>query len=810
MQTEGKGVLGASLKRRSFLKASAAAVAAGAALQTPGMLTKAYADEHEEAARPEEIITPGTCRGGCGAGCQMNVHVRDGKIVKTSRRQQTDKNVTRVCNKGVTHALRVYGEDRIKYPMKRIGERGEGKWEQISWDEAIDTIVSKWKEVAEKHGPAANAFLAGSGNISPDSHHGKRLRAAMGATMLDAAQDRVFYAAMPPIVGNAKGQGGCGRWDYFNAKHLILWGYNPAESDSQNFHWILQAQTDHGADVINIDPNYTTSVSKADRWVPIRPSTDGALALGVANVLVEEGLVDEEFVRSKTCGPLLVKDSDGKYLRLSDLGRAQAGTPEDKPVAAGEDGTIDTLDNLAAPALQGTREVEGHAVKTAYELLLERVSEWTLEKTSELCDVPVDTIVELAHIMVGGPVSMNIGLGLDHVTNGMGTFNAIMALCMLAGQFCKLGNTGKGFFRGEIAAGWMPYALANPKGAPGGPTFYSPALLNCMDSGKYGDIDINIKTFYIWDHNLFGTQVGGVKWRKFFEEVELLVVADVVMTSTAEYADIVLPVCHYFECESASGDDTRYVFYSAKAAEPLYESKSDFEIFKIFFEKMGLQEYDFETLDDLYDAVFDNPVAKANNLTWQRVKEEEAVLTFKPDQRVFGEEGKFDTPTGRLEFYHENIVLDTDYGQEVDFEKERLPYWEPPMEAWEDNPLFEQYPLLFTSERNKFKIHTQYTRVPWLLELEDEPYVYANPADCKARGIEDNDYVRIFNDRGTCTLRVQYNEGTRPGMVVIDHGWDQNQFVEGFYCDLLGHNVTPTVANSYYFDTLIQMEKADI
>ena len=155
-------------------------------------------------------------------------------------------------------------------------------------------------------------------------------------------------------------------------------------------------------------------------------------------------------------------------------------------------------------------------------------------------------------------------------------------------------------------------------------------------------------------------------------------------------------------------------------------------------------------------------------------------------------------------------MLDTDYGQEVDFEKERLPYWEPPMEAWEDNPLFEQYPLLFTSERNKFKIHTQYTRVPWLLELEDEPYVYANPADCKARGIEDNDYVRIFNDRGTCTLRVQYNEGTRPGMVVIDHGWNQNQFVEGFYCDLLGHNVTPTVANSYYFDTLIQMEKADI
>lgn len=302
MQTEERGVLSKSLGRRSFLKASAAAVAAGAALQAPGMLAEAHADE-ASVQQPEEVITPGTCRGGCGAGCQMNVHVRDGKIVKTSRRQQTDKNVTRVCNKGVTHALRVYGEDRIKYPMKCIGERGEGKWEQISWDEAIDTIVSKWKEVAEKHGPAANTFLAGSGNISPDPHHGKRLRAAMGATMLDAAQDRVFYAAFPPIVGNAKGQGGCGRWDYFKAKHIFMWGYNPAKSDSQNFHWILQAQTDHGANVIDIDPNYTTSASKADRWVPIHPGADGALALGIANVLVNENLVDEEFMRSKTCGP---------------------------------------------------------------------------------------------------------------------------------------------------------------------------------------------------------------------------------------------------------------------------------------------------------------------------------------------------------------------------------------------------------------------------------------------------------------------------------------------------------------------------
>ena len=132
-----------------------------------------------------------------------------------------------------------------------------------------------------------------------------------------------------------------------------------------------------------------------------------------------------------------------------------------------------------------------------------------------------------------------------------------------------------------------------------------------MDSGKYGESDINVKTLYIWNHNLFGTQVGGVKWREFLDKVELLVVADVVMTSTVNYADIVLPACHYFECESARGESSMYVFYNQKAAEPLYESKSDFDIFNLFFEKMGLQDKGFATIDELYEAVLDNDVARS-------------------------------------------------------------------------------------------------------------------------------------------------------------------------------------------------------
>ncbi|CAK7049037.1 MAG: putative dimethyl sulfoxide reductase chain YnfF [Paraeggerthella hongkongensis] len=801
--------LSAAIGRRSFLKGSAAAAVAA------GLGSSLYGSEfalasEKEASTSEEVVNPGTCRGGCGAGCQMNVHVRDGKIVKTSRRKQSDPDVTRVCNKGLTHALRVYAEDRLKYPMKRVGERGEGKWEQISWDEAIATISDKWKEVNEKYGPRANAFLCGSGNITPDSQHGKRLCSAMGATLLDAAQDRVFYASFPPIVGGFKGAGGGGRNDLKNAKHIFIWGFNPSEGDSQTFHYFLRAKVEHGAKMIVIDPTFTIAASKADLFVPIHPGTDGALALAMANVLVNEGLAKEDFLRSDTVAPCLVKETDGTYLRLSDIGKATAGTPEDKCVVRAADGTLGALGEIPDPVIRGTFTIEGVKVTAAYDLLLERVAEWTPEKASQICDVPVETIRELAHMVQDGHNSVNIGLGLDHVTNGMATFSSILSMCMIAGQYGHPGNTAKGMFRGEISIGWMPYGLANPKGAPGSQVFYSPALLNCMESKKYGDKDINIKTLYIWDHNLFGTQVGGVRWRKFLEDVELLVVADVVSTSTTNYADIVLPACHYFETETASGDDTRYVFHNAKSAEPLYESKSDFDIFKMLFEKMNLQEYDFKDIDELMNAVFDNPTAKKINLTWDRVKKEGSVLTFEPDDRVMGQEGTYGTPTGRLQFYQESIPLDTDYGQKIDFMKERLPYWEPPMEAWRENPLAEKYPLVFTSERSKYKVHTQYTRVPWLLEFEDEPYVAVNPVDCEARGISDGDYIRMFNDRGTCTLRVRFNNGIRPGMVVIDHGWDLDQFVDGFYCDLLGYNVTPVVANSYYFDTLIEIEKATI
>lgn len=800
-----------TVSRRAFLRGSAALTAGTASLAlgcTPA--ADDLATTGAETSAPEEIVVPGVCRGGCGAGCPMNVHVRDGKIVKTSRCELSDPGTMRLCNRGLAHALRVYDENRIQYPMRRTGERGEGKWERISWDEAITTITDKWKQVAEEHGPWANAFLKGSGNITPDSHLGLLLQQLMGATRIDPAADRALYVAGPASLGYNQHFCGSSFDDVLDSKNIIIWGWNPTESNAYQVHYYLKAKEEHNAKLIVIDTTFNIIASKADQFVPIRPGSDGALAMAMMNVLVNENLTDEAFLAASTVAPLLVKKSDGTCLRLSDLGRAEKESENDALLVMGPDGTVGALNEVADPAVRGSFDVEGIAVTCAYDLLLDRVSEWTPQRASEVTDVPVETIEQLARTLVDGPTSVAPGLGLDHYTNGVATYSAIFAATMMAGQFGKPGTGIKAGFTTDFAVGWDASSPLAPDDAPDSYLFYGPAMLNCVDDGFYGEAPIDIKTLYIWNHNMFVTAVGIKKWQEVLDKVELFVVADVVMSSTANYADIVLPACHYFECESASGESTKYVFYNAKAAEPLYESKSDFDIFSMLIEKMGLSDKSYRTVDDLYEKVFDNDAAREIGLTWERVKQEGAVLTTSTDTFVYGADGVWGTNTGRLQFYQEVIPLDTDYGQTIDMPKECLPYWEPPMECWTDNELAKDYPLVFTSERSKYRVHSQFGKNPWLLDFEDEPYIMANPADCTPRGIVDGDYVRLFNGRGNCTLKMRVNDGIRPGMLVIDHGWERDQFVDGFYSDLIGYNVTPVVANSYYFDALVEMEKADI
>lgn len=810
MEKEEANILRRKIGRRSFLKGSAAAaVVAGVVVASPGsaaLQALAVGDDTKTAGSEEQIFV-GVCRSPCLGGCQMNVHVRDGKIVKTSKRDYPDTEWNRVCTKGLSHAQRTYDEKRLKYPMRRVGERGADKWEQLSWDEAIKYICDKWKGYRAEFGNTSICYAFGGGNLGLDSHnYYKRLFNLMGSTWLYHSYD----TAATDIGGRAIGYGpwffGNSYGDMSNSKYIFVWGANPTSSYNANW-WFMQRAAENGAKRIVIDPTYTCTASKADRFVPIKPATDAALAMAMINIVVKEGLADKTYIANATVGPFLVKESDGLYLRQSDLnGTSGKADAKDNPIVVrGADGKVGLPSEIPDPVINGTYEINGIKVTTAYDLLLKRTAEWTPEKASALCDIPVDTIYELARMYADGPTCLYTSYGIDHFGNGSSAYLAMFALAMVTGQMGKPGAGVGGANSMPLGFGIDCTPIIMPKGAVPGPQIPSVKLLDILNEGKYGATPMNIKSIYINTTNLLRTQTQRTSWIETFNKLDLVVVADTVMSDTARHADIVLPVSGYFEYETALAMCTPYAELSEKAIDPLYQSKPDFDIINLLGQGMGFADFAV-TREEFFTRTFDNDFCKAAGISWEKLKKEKT-MRYLPDEYVHGAGGKFPTATGRAQFYLEGFKPYANFGQAYDPKKESLPYWEPPIEAWHENPLFSKYPLIFTSERGRFKAHTGFTHCQWLLELMSEPFVMMNPQDAAARGIVQGDTIKAFNDRGYVVLKANVSAGTRPGMIVINHGWEHDQYIDGDYTDLTSRKFNPSVPNNAYFDVLCEVKK---
>jgi molybdopterin-containing oxidoreductase family molybdopterin binding subunit len=291
-----------------------------------------------------------------------------------------------------------------------------------------------------------------------------------------------------------------------------------------------------------------------------------------------------------------------------------------------------------------------------------------------------------------------------------------------------------------------------------------------------------------------------------FDALDFIVVSDIFMSETAQYADIVLPVCFIFEYSSISYMGSPYLNLVEQAVSPAFESKSDFEITTLLGRGMGLADKFDMSVEEYLEASLDNDAAKALGITWERLKKEKRIWAFPSDGQIFGQNG-FSTPSGKFEFYFENSQPMYDNGEEWDSVYESLPYWEPPKEAWSENSLFAKYPLIFTSERDKFKTHTMFAHVPSLLEIELEPIVQVNPDDAQERDINHGDTIKVFNDRGYVVIKAVLNPGIRKGMLIMDHGWEGDQFIDGHYNNLSSRVSNRVIPNSNFFDCLCEIVK---
>lgn len=813
--------------RRTFLKG--AAVTLGVASMTmAGCAPKQELEESNgDQAASEEQVYVGSCRGNCFGGCILDVTVRDGKVVSTTAKDLPDARYNRICQRGHSHLQRIYDPLRLQTPVRRVGERGSGEWEQITWDEAIEEISTKWEKYQDEFGPESIMFMAGSGNFGVSTnHYTQRLKTAMGASTVSFCYDNAYFYGTGQAEG--VGEGFCANEvaDLLNAKTIILWGTNPSEAQPQNWHFIMEAKA-AGAKLVCIDPTYTVAASRSDIYVPIRPATDNALVMAMINYVVENNWIDADYIKKATVGPLLVKKENGKYLRNSDFGVKPTTTTNpttgaevtvDPLVVRGVDGTVGTVDVITDPVYEGSYEVEGIAVTCAYTLFIEKCKEWTLERASEVCDIPIETIQEITRIYAQeGPSSIYQGFGPDHYVNGHKFYATSCALAGITGNMSKEGASCgyewayAGYLNIVKPALLLPATELKSRMLP------SPQLPEIVKNKTLEGEAIDLKSIYIWVSNPVSNQTDRLAWVEMLNNLEFVVVADMTIGDTAMYADIVLPVAHWFEYNEIMAMTSPYLVYSQKAIDPLHESKTDLEIVNLLADAMGHSDDFGYTMEEYLEATMTNPSAEAFGVTWDQLLDEKLIRAYSASPYIHAKDGVYPTPTTRLQFYLETPAPHVNFGQQINTEKERLPYWEPPKEAWpttvggfEANALGAQYPLIFTTERNKMKCHTQWGHSSWLVEIYPEPTIKLHPQDAEARSIAEGDYVRVFNDRGDAVFRAHHNPGVRPGVLVAPKGWELDQFKQGHYSNLTSRAMDPACPNNCFFDNLVELEKVQV
>ena len=836
-----------TLTRRGFLKATGA-VAGAAALASGATVAALAIDDGQSGANDEQVYNC-VCQINCPAqACGMKVHVRDGKVVNV--RAKTDVEIPedftqyeydrRPCLKGRSHSNWIYNPNRVLYPLRRVEgtERGAGQWERITWEEALKEIGEKFNAYREEFGPTSIGmpYLTGcSGVVQGVNGSWYRFANAAQATRFDYALDYGYATGENRVTGTMFGANSS-FFDIVNSKALFIWGANWTDSLMQSWHYVMKAKR-NGVKIICIDPHYSGSAAKSDMYVPINAGTDSALIMAMMNYMIKSDLCNIDFLLANTTAPGLVRQDNGMYLRHNDVFEASeqgagAGVDGidqsqlspapgavatvrplvDDPILVWDEetGAVADLESAKKPALSGSFEVNGIKVDTSYDLLKNSLEGYSLEWASEITGIAPETIAELAEIYADGPCCIGTGYGFDRYDNADEVGHAILTMGALAGN---IGVIGGGFGLMGTLKGTMLYmdvAFIMPAGPEKMATSIPwTCLPGIMETGMYGDKPYTIKAIFNIAANTFGNHA---QQKYFLEEVlpkiEFVVTSESRMTDTARYSDIVLPAAHWWEVDDISA--LTWLQINEKAVEPRGEAKSNYELYGLVAEQIGLGEFFQEEIPDICARIIEsNPGLAAQGITYEMLKEKGSICNIHPqfyDGNAF-RNFVYKTKSGRMEFYCESPVPRFDYGQGIDVDRYRLPRYSECAEINPGNPLREKYPVVVLQEHSKWRAHTAFGDHAWLKELDPEPVVRLSPEDAESRNIETGDVVRVFNDRGSVTLKAIIDNSYPQGTCNIPKGWERWQSIDGCYQELTSNRINPVSFSQSFNDTLAEIEK---
>lgn len=675
----------------------------------------------------------------CHSHCRVSAVIENGRLVRV----EEDKDhpwgslftpITKGCLRARAAAEWFYHPDRLGYPLKRAGEKGEGKWQRISWEQALDEIAENLRQIRDKHGAEAIGNTSGTGRTH------------------DEYRDRFFHLLGSP---NSIGQGEICWGPHITAGHtffgwtpfpvvrpetncILAWGGGIPMYLPPLWHASRKAMR-RGAKFIVVDPRRIESAEKADIWLQLRPGTDCALAMGMINVIISEGLYDKEFV-DKWCH--------------------------------------------------------------GFDKLAERAQEYAPEKVADITWVPAEKIKEAARMYATNKPAGSIqGMGVEHLPNSMEALHARFILPAITGNIDIKGGdllegppvkviTAKeielaeklppeqrkkalGADRFKLMA-WPGYELLEPNvkrvwGKMGGDVAiefpaHAPTVYRAIITGK----PYPVRAMITLSSNPMVTQANTKLVFKALKSLDLYVVMDFWMTPSAELADYVLPAASWLERPHIHDMfGTSKTVLACEAAMPSsvegqYHRKRDYDLWRELGIRLGQEEYwPWKTLEEAYDYRL---APLGYTLKGFMDKKEKGGFDIPPTLYKKYEKTGFGTPTRKVELY--STVL-----EELGYDP--LPRYEEPHESPVSNPeLAREYPLiLITGGRFNPMYHSEHRQIESLRKRHPDPIMQLHPKKAEELDIKDGDWVWIETPRGRIRQRCRYFEGMDPRVVHVQHGW---------------------------------------
>ncbi|MDG1692773.1 MAG: molybdopterin-dependent oxidoreductase [Methylophilaceae bacterium] len=660
----------------------------------------------------------GGCPHDCPDTCSMVYEVEDGKLKGVSGNKDHPMTRGGLCVKLKDYEKRHYHPDRLLYPMKRVGPKGEKKFERISWDEALTTIVDKWQKIIEEDGPQAimpNSYLGNQGLVH-GLNGGDAFFARLGATVTERTfcgegSATAWLLTLGPTAG-------VDPESFIHSKYIIIWACNSVSTNLHHWHIIREAQK-KGAKVVVIDSYASRTAKEADWHICPKPGTDGALAMAMMNVIIGEGLVDQDYVDNYTVG---------------------------------------------------------------FSELAEKAKERTPEWAAEITGISADDIRKFAREYANSqPSAIRIGVALEKSWGGSQAIRAVASLPALTGAWRHVGGGILQFPVWEHP--YKFDVICRPDLIPEGTQVVNNLQLGRVLTGEQKlKTPIKSMMCWNTNPVTQSTETDKIIEGLSREDL-FLVSADHFISDTAAYADILLPASMGAEMEDMILSwGHLYLTYNAKCVESPGEAISNNEIFRRLAKRLGFEEDNFkwndtECLENYVD--WDSPACEGIDLDYMKKHGYARLTVGTKDNRAPHKEGNFPTPSGKCEFRlvgAKNFVAGPfrqmyegfQPGQDIP----ELPDYVASKETATGSPeLFKKYPLNILAPKSHGFINSCYANIDNKIKGQGEQFVLINQVDAMDRGIQEGEMIRVFNDRGSFDALAKITPDVGKGVVVATLGY---------------------------------------